>query len=293
MKIPPSLSSHYPFTGNSFKVKDGYNLHYLDEGKDLGIPTLFLHGNPTWSFFYRRLILSLREHGRCIVPDHIGCGLSDKPSFPDFAYDLRCHGDNIRDLVNHLGIDRFRLVLHDWGGAIGLSAFRNEPERIDKLVVMNTAAFPSDDVPKRISICRFPVFGSLLVRGLNGFAGSATFMAVRNPMKPEIKHAFLYPYDNWDNRVAVWRFVKDIPKEKNHPSRNLLQETADSLGHYKNTPVLACWGMRDFCFHGGFLKEWRQFMPHLIAHEFENSGHYLLEDDYEGCRSKIEPFLFG
>ena len=104
------------------------------------------------------------------------------------------------------------------------------------------------DVPKRISICRIPVFGSLLVRGLNGFAGPATFMAVRNPMKPEIKHAFLYPYDNWDNRVAVWRFVKDIPKEKNHPSRNLLQETADSLGHYKDTPVLACWGMRDFCF---------------------------------------------
>lgn len=293
MKTHRSLSAHYPFTGNLFEVKDGYNLHYLDEGKDLGIPTLFLHGNPTWSFLYRRLILSLREHGRCIAPDHIGCGLSDKPSFPDFAYDLRSHGNNIRDLVNHLGIDRFSLVLHDWGGAIGLSAFRNEPERVHKLVVMNTAAFPSDDVPKRISICRIPIIGSLLVRGLNGFAGPATFMAVKKPMKPEIKSAFLHPYDNWRNRVAVWRFVKDIPKEKNHPTRSLLQETADSLVHYKDTPVLACWGMRDFCFHGGFLKEWRHFMPHLVAQEFENSGHYLLEDDYDGCRSKIEPFLFG
>ncbi len=274
-------------------MKGGHELHYLDEGEKKGIPTLFLHGNPTWSFFYRRLILSLREHGRCIAPDHIGCGLSDKPSFPDFPYDLENHGRNIRDLVNHLGIDRFHLVLHDWGGAIGLSAFRNEPERIEKIVVMNTAAFPSMDVPKRISVCRLPVFGSLLVRGLNGFARPATFMAVTKPLKSEIKHAFLYPYNNWKNRVAVWRFVKDIPQERNHPTRNLLQETAVSLNHYKDTPVLACWGMKDFCFHGGFLEKWSEFIPHLVAHKLENSGHYLLEDDFEGCRSKIEPFLFG
>ena len=134
MKIHPSLAEQYPFEGNSFKTKSGFNLHYLDEGEGKGVPTLFLHGNPTWSFFYRRLILALREHGRCIVPYHIGCGLSDKPAYPDFQYNLESHGQNIIDLLDHLKIDRIRLVVHDWGGAIGLSAFRNQPERIEKIV---------------------------------------------------------------------------------------------------------------------------------------------------------------
>ena len=293
MKINPTLSHLYPFQGNSFKVKSGFNLHYLDEGKEQGTPTLFLHGNPTWSFFYRRLVLSLREHGRCIVPDHIGCGLSEKPSFPKFSYNLASHGQNIIDLIDHLKIDRIRLVVHDWGGAIGLSAFRDQPERIEKIVLMNTAAFPSRDIPKRILFCRLPILGSLFVRHLNGFAGPATYMAVKNSLQSEIKRGFLYPYNNWANRVAVWRFVKDIPFEKNHPTMPLLQETADSLNSYNQTPIIACWGMKDFCFHGGFLKEWQQRLPHIVAHKFTNSGHYLLEDDLEGCRSKIEPFLFG
>ena len=73
----------------------------------------------------------------------------------------------------------------------------------------------------------------------------------------------------------------------------ILRETADSLKSYNQTPILAYWGMKDFCFHEGFLKEWQKRFPHMQTHKFENSGHYLLEDNYEGCRSKIEPFLFG
>lgn len=293
MSTPSTISALYPFKGKSHKLSSGFDIHYLDEGKDVGVPTIFLHGNPTWSFFYRRLILSLREHGRCIAPDHIGCGFSEKPSFPDFPYDLKSHGDNLFELLDHLKIKKVRLVVHDWGGAIGLSAFRNHTDRIEKIVIMNTAAFVSRNVPKRILLCRLPIIGSILVRGLNGFAGPATFMAVRNPMSNEIKNGFLHPYNNWANRVAVWRFVKDIPYEPNHPTSSLLKETENSLQNYKNTPILACWGMKDFCFHGGFLKSWQQKLPHIIAHKFEESGHYLLEDNFEGCRSKIEPFLFG
>lgn len=227
------------------------------------------------------------------MPDHIGCGLSDKPAYPDFQYNLESHGQNIIDLLDHLKIDRIRLVVHDWGGAIGLSAFRNQPERIEKIVLMNTAAFPSRDVPLRILLCRLPILGALLVRGLNGFAAPATVMAVKETLPRPVKRGFLYPYHNWENRVAVWRFVKDIPYEKNHPTLPLLKETSDSLASYNKTPVLACWGMKDFCFHPGFLKEWEKRLPHIKSHEFPNSGHYLLEDDFEGCRSKIEPFLFG
>jgi haloalkane dehalogenase len=265
----------------------------MDEGEGTGNPVIFLHGNPTWSFMYRKLVTRLNEHGRCIAPDHLGCGLSDKPDSKDFNYDLNSHSRNILDLINHLKIDRFSLVVHDWGGAIGLSAFRNQTERIEKLVIMNTAAFPSRDVPKRILLCRFPILGSFLVRGLNGFAGPATFMAVRKPLNSDIKKGFLHPYNNWRNRIAVWKFVKDIPFEKNHHSLSLLKETETSLKKYEKTPILACWGMKDFCFHGGFLDEWIKKLPHIKPHRFEEAGHYLLEDKFEDCRSKIEPFLFG
>ena len=293
MSLPPTFKTHYPFKSHFFKTASGHKLHYIDEGEGNGNPTIFLHGNPTWSFLYRKLISRLNEHGRCIAPDHLGCGLSDKPNAKDFKYDLNSHSQNILDLINHLKIDRFNLVVHDWGGAIGLSAFRSLSERIEKLVIMNTAAFPSRDVPKRILLCRLPILGSFLVRGLNGFAGPATFMAVRNSLDSDIKKGFLYPYNNWQNRIAVWKFVKDIPFEKNHPSLNLLKETENSLKKYEKTPILACWGMKDFCFHGGFLDEWIKKLPHITSHRFEDAGHYLLEDKFEDCRSKIEPFLFG
>ena len=97
--------------------------------------------------------------------------------FPEYGYDLRGHSENIVDLLDHLEIERIKLVVHDWGGAIGLTAFRNSQERIEKIVLLNTAAFPSRMVPKRILLCRLPILGSLLVRGLNGFAWPATRMA--------------------------------------------------------------------------------------------------------------------
>ncbi len=214
-------------------------MHYLDEGSGNEPPILFLHGNPTWSFFYRRLILSLRENSRCIAPDHIGCGLSEKPGFPEFEYDLRSHSENLLSLLEKLKVDRVRLVVHDWGGAIGLTAFRNLAERVDKIVLLNTAAFPSRDVALRILLCRLPLLGSFLVRGLNGFAGPATHMAVAKPLSRETKTGYLLPYDNWTNRVAVWRFVRDIPFEKSHPTLPLLKETAQGLEQFRQTPAIA------------------------------------------------------
>lgn len=293
MKTHPAIEKEYPFKSHFFKTRSGYKMHFLDEGNDGGPTVVFLHGNPTWSFFYRGLIKRFRENGRCIAPDHIGCGLSDKPRFPDFNYDLKSHGENILDLINHLEIKKVSLVLHDWGGAIGLSALKDHSERIEKIVIMNTAAFTSRDVPKRILLCRLPVIGSFIVRALNGFAGLAVYMAVKNSLLANIKKGFLFPYNNWKNRVAVWRFVKDIPYEKSHPSFSLLKQTEHSLANYRETPILACWGMKDFCFHGGYLKEWQERLPHIITHELNQAGHYLLEDNLEECRSKIEPFLFS
>lgn len=291
MSLPKSIQGEYPFQQNLYKLNNGFRLNYIDHGKKDNFPTIFLHGNPTWSFFYRKLILSLEDNFRCVAPDHLGCGLSDKPTAHEFEYDLEGHSNNVKELVNSLGFKKFNLVVHDWGGAIGLSAFRDEFERINKLVLLNTAAFLSHDVPKRIRFCRIPVIGELFVRLFNGFARPATWMATKKGISKVIRSGFLYPYKDWKSRVAVWKFVRDIPLEENHPTKKFLMKTEGLLNQLSNTPVLACWGMRDFCFHSGFLNEWNKRLPHIESYSLRDAGHYLLEDDFESCSEKITSFL--
>ena len=291
MPLPEPIRREYPFKLNRFTLNSGFQIQYIDYGDREKLPTVFLHGNPTWSFFYRKLILSLGDKFRCVAPDHLGCGLSDKPTAHEFEYDLEAHSKNIREFVDSLGFKKFNLVVHDWGGAIGLSAFREEFGRINKLVLLNTAAFLSDDVPKRIRFCRIPVIGEFFVRLLNGFAWPATWMATKKGISKVIKSGFLYPYKDWKSRVAVWKFVRDIPLEENHPTKKFLKQTEELLDQLSNTPVLACWGMRDFCFHSGFLQEWKKRLPHLEPYPLNDAGHYLLEDDFENCRGKITSFL--
>ncbi|MBL63341.1 MAG: alpha/beta hydrolase [Opitutae bacterium] len=291
MKLPPEVSAEYPFKGRFVETASGARLHYLDEGKGEGTPVLMLHGNPSWSFLYRNLVLALREDNRCLVPDHLGCGLSDKPAYPGFSYDLASHVENLRDLLEGLGVEKVRLVVHDWGGAIGFGAFRDQPERVESIVILNTAAFPSSRCPFRIRICRYPFLGALLVRGFNGFAGPAARMAVHRPLTQAVRQGFLLPYDSWANRVAVWRFVRDIPLTSNHPSMPLLKETGESLSKYTQTPALACWGGRDFCFNEVFLREWQARLPQLETNLYEDAGHYVLEDAGEKAIRAIQAFL--
>ena len=291
MSLPEPIRREYPFKLNRFTLNSGFQIQYIDYGDREKLPTVFLHGNPTWSFFYRKLILSLGDKFRCVAPDHLGCGLSDKPTAHEFEYDLEAHSKNIREFVDSLGFKKFNLVVHDWGGAIGLSAFREEFGRINKLVLLNTAAFLSDDVPKRIRFCRIPVIGEFFVRLFNGFAWPATWMATKKGISKVIKSGFLYPYKDWKSRVAVWKFVRDIPLEENHPTKKFLKQTEELLDQLSNTPILACWGMRDFCFHSGFLQEWKKRLPHLEPYPLNDAGHYLLEDDFENCREKITSFL--
>tara|TARA_B100001094_G_C18189160_1_gene805974 strand:+ start:1026 stop:1910 length:885 start_codon:yes stop_codon:yes gene_type:complete len=291
LKLPADIQQEYPFRGKFLEIAGGWRLHFLDEGEGARPPILMLHGNPTWSFFYRKLILALREEDRCIAPDHLGCGLSDKPPHDSFSYDLSAHIGNLRTLLDRLGIDKVRLVVHDWGGAIGLGAFRNAPERVERLVILNTAAFLSPRVPKRILFCRLPIVGAFLVRGLNAFAGSAARMAVVKPLPAAVRKGFLYPYDSWSNRVAVWRFVRDIPHEANHPTRLLVADIEEKLTRFENTPKLACWGLRDFCFSEHFLDQWRRRFSGLPVQTLPNAGHYLLEDASDECIPRIVNFL--
>ena len=271
--LPESLHKLYPFE-NHFYKQDHHKQHYIDEGK--GETIIMVHGNPTWSFYYRNLVLHLRNHYRCIVPDHIGCGLSDKPS--NYPYQLETHINNLENLVTHLGIKRFHLIVHDWGGPIGLGiAFKN-PQRLMKLVILNTAAFLSSEIPLRLQLCRAPLLGTIMVRGLNLFSRLATRIAVQKKIPPEVKSAYLFPYNNWENRIAVLRFIEDIPLHPSHSTYRVLQKIETTLSKIQNNPALICWGGKDFVFTEHFFNRWKTYLPHAQTHHFPDAGHYILED---------------
>lgn len=262
-------------------------MHYLDEGT--GGAVVCVHGNPTWSFFYRGLVKGLRDNHRVLVPDHMGCGLSDKPQ--SYPYCLRQHIDNLESLLESTRPGPFDLVVHDWGGAIGLGLAGRRPEWIRRIVILNTAAFPFATIPFRIALCRTPGVGEWMLRGLNAFVRAATYMTTVKPLAEEVKEGFTLPYDSWKNRIAIARFVQDIPMRPSHPSYATLQEVEKGLERLAEKPVEIHWGMQDWCFHEGILREWPRRLPQAKVHRYEKAGHYLLEDAGDRIIPSIRSFL--
>jgi len=278
----------YPFESH-YIVIDNYRLHYLDEGE--GPVITMLHGNPTWSFYFRYLVTHLAKKFRVIVPDHIGCGYSDKPQ--KYHYTLTNHINNLCSLLTSLDITSTSLVVHDWGGAIGMGYATRFPECIEKIVLLNTAAFRSHRMPLRIRLCRIPIIGEFIVRGLNGFAWPATFMAVEKPLAKDISRSYIQPYNNWSNRIAIHRFVQDIPLTPQHQSYQVLKTIEDKLELLKKMriPMLIVWGGKDFCFNDHFYHEWKIRFPDAQSVYLEDAGHYILEDGHGRVEPIIEAFF--
>lgn len=279
----------YPFDSR-YATVDDLSYHYVDEGS--GSPVVMVHGNPTWSFHFRDLIGELRASHRVIAPDHIGCGLSDKPR--DYNYRLQTHIDNLEHLlVNHLDLKDINLVMHDWGGAIGTGFAVRHPQRVSRLVVMNTAAFLLPICPWRIRLCRFPVLGPLAVLKFNAFARAALTMATRHPDRfpAEVRAGYLAPYDCPRNRIAILRFVQDIPLRSSHPTWKTMGAIEKNLCKLSDRPMLICWGEQDFCFTGDFRRVWQKYFPAADVHTFDDAGHYVLEDAGEHIIPLIQNHL--
>jgi haloalkane dehalogenase len=283
----------YPFRSQFFD-RDGLKLHYLDEGT--GTPVVMVHGNPTWSFYYRKLVAALRGSHRVIVPDHIGCGLSDKPDDRRYRYTLASRVDDLERLLESLGIDGdVTLVLHDWGGMIGMGYACRHPDSIARLVVLNTAAFRiprGKRLPWQLRVFRFPWLGEFFVRGRGLFHRAATrYCCTRRPMSRAVKQALIAPYDSWQNRIAIHRFVQDIPLSPRDPSYALTAQVDDSLGQFRDRPMLICWGAQDFVFDDDFLQEWIRRFPDAQVHRFADAGHYVLEDAGDEIVALVKDFL--
>jgi len=251
-------------------------MHFLDEGPPEAPVLLCLHGNPTWSFYWRAIIKAFSPRFRVIVPDHIGCGLSDKPQA--WPYRLEGHIENLTRLVEHLDLNEVNLLLHDWGGAIGMGLATQQPKRFRAFLLSNTAAFLSKRIPASIASVKLPLFGALSVRGLNAFARAATFRAVSKPLSPVAKAGLLWPYHSWRSRIATLRFVEDIPLSPKHPSHDTLAKIDAGLVKLREKRMIFCWGEDDFCFTLHFLEEWRRRFPQAEVHSWPGVGHYVMED---------------
>lgn len=265
-------------------------MSFLDEGPRRDEAVLMLHGNPTWSFYFRHLVRALVPTQRCVAPDHIGMGLSEKPQ--NYSYRLEIRIADIEALVATLKLKRVHLVVHDWGGAIGFGFATRHPEMVGQIVVLNTAAFRSTQIPASIALCKTRFPGTLLVRGMNGFAAPATRMAMnRRKLTTEEKRGFLLPYASWANRVAVDAFVKDIPLSANHPSYPTLAAIEERLPLLNQHAMLIVWGGADFCFNDSFYRRWLEFFPNADAYHLAGAGHYVLEDARDETIELIRDFL--
>jgi haloalkane dehalogenase len=288
-----ALHKEYPFTGKTLDL-DGLVYHYLDEGH--GAPVVMVHGNPSWSFYYRNLVLALKDRYRCIVPDHMGCGFSAKPGDDRYDYTLPRRVDDLERLLDHLGItEQITLVVHDWGGMIGMAYASRHPERISRLVILNTGAFPlptAKPFPLGLRICRDTWLGTLLVRGFNAFSrGAALVGCKRNPMTAALRALYQLPYDSWANRIATLRFVQDIPLKPGDRTYELITSVAAGLERFTNLPMQIHWGLLDFVFDHHFLAEWERRFPHAEVHRYADCGHYILEDAKDEVVPLISKFL--
>lgn len=287
--LPPAVASEYRFDARWLELDAG-RLHYLDEGPPAAEPVLFLHGNPTWSFLWRHLVLALRGTHRCVAPDHLGCGLSSKPA--GWRYDLAGHAENALKLVEALDLRGITLVAHDWGGAIGMALVRRTPERFARLMVMNTAAFPGR-MPLRIAVCRTPALGPLLVERMNAFAGLLPRFGLAQParLSAAAREGYAFPYRSPRDRRAIRRFVEDIPTSPDHPSWSELEAASRAIEHFTDRPASIVWGERDWCFTPRFRAVWQRRLPRAAVLPIAHAGHLVTEEAPREVESALRALL--
>lgn len=279
---------------SSFLNINGHKLHYLDEGK--GRPVLMVHGNPTWSFYFRRLVKDLSKQYRTIVPDHIGCGFSDKPDSDHYDYTLESRVKDLEYLIKSLDLkEKITLIVHDWGGMIGSAFALRHMEKIEKIIITNTSGFflpKGKKFPLRLWLIKYlKPFAVPGVLGFNIFSKAALFMAAETKLARDVKTGLTAPYNSWKNRIATLKFVEDIPLSEKDKAYKLVKSVDDNLLNLATVPMMILWGKKDFVFDISFLNEWKRRFPNALVHLFDDAGHYLFEDKPHETSVLIQKFM--
>jgi haloalkane dehalogenase len=276
----------YPFRSRWLELPEG-KLHYIDEGE--GEPLLFVHGTPTWSFEYRHLVRALRRGHRCIAADHLGFGLSDRPA--NAAYTPEAHAERLRAFVDKLGLQRFTLVVHDFGGPIALPLVLDDPGRVARLVVLNSWMWSFADDPEMTKRARMVsgALGRFLYRRLNAslrMIGPSAY-GDRRKLTKAIHAQYLAPFPDADERERVlWALARALTGSEAFYDR-LWQRRRQLAG----VPTLIVWGLKDTAFRPHLLERWRRALPHASVVELAGAGHWPHEEEPDAVIAALEPFL--
>lgn len=287
----------WPFEPKYFHTSDG-RLHYVDEGPRDGRPIVMVHGNPTWGYLYRNFIPPLVAAGyRCIVPDHLGFGRSDKPDQPEL-YQIPKHAKRLEALLESLDLRDVTLVPQDWGGPIGFYWAGRHPERIRSLCVMNTIAHrPPRKVPLPLPLHLFrtPGIGEVMVKGLHAFVRIFLFNAGvthTERLTDDVKAAYLAPHPNWSSRTSILVFPREIPAGPEGRVSDYLGEVEAGLTNLKDRPTMIAWAMKDIAFTPDILDDlWLKSFPNARVMRIPDAGHYLQEDAHERIVPELLDFL--
>lgn len=257
---------------------------------DRAEPTiLFVHGTPTNSYEYRHLIAALSATHRCIAPDHLGFGKSDRPH--DFAYTPEAHAEVLREFVDRLQLDRFTLVVHDFGGPIGLPLALADNSRVERVVIMNTWAWPLNDDPSMARAARF--IAGAVGRWLYRYANASLRLIMpsaygdRRKLTREIHRQYLEVFRDREARVLVLHALARALLG----SRDHYQSLLDRIDALRRIPVLIVWGMKDSAFRPYQLARWQSLLPHATVERIEGAGHWPHEEEPARVIEAIEQFL--
>jgi len=276
----------YPFESHYCNV-GGYKMHYVDEGQ--GPLVILVHGNPTWSFYYREVIKKLRTQFRVIAPDHIGCGLSEHPYGRHFkAADRVTH---LQNLVDSLGLKSFSLIMHDWGGSIGTTLAVRNLERIDRLIYLNTTLTETESLPWFIKISSKPFIGKFLTKTTKTFLRLTTNVGAATKLPKRVKKGYFFPYRTAKDRSFVWDFVHDIPFNMDHPTYSGMMEISRGVPELSKKPIQIIWGLKDPCFHQEILTQLMRLFPAARVLEIPTASHLVVEDATDLVNETIENFL--
>jgi haloalkane dehalogenase len=276
---------------------DGVRLHYVDEGPSDGESVVMLHGNPTWSYVYRRFIDSLAQAGyRSIAYDQMGFGRSDKPNRAA-EYSLERHARQFSDLMDELGLDRTTLVVHECGGPIALSWAVEHSDRVHRLVILNSFTGripPGFDEPLGFRVNAAPGIGELAVKGVHLFVRGGVLRAYvtrRERLGPEERAAYLAPHPSWDSRAGILAYHRLIPWTDEHPAAEVGRKVEAGLEELSRLPALIVWAGHDPGFPVSVLARWRLLLPAAEVEELPDSGHLVQEDAHERVLPLLLDFL--
>jgi haloalkane dehalogenase len=282
--IPPFTpdSRLFPFQSRWYESRVG-PVHYIDEG--VGEPILFLHGNPTWSFLYRGIIIRLKKKYRCIAIDLPGFGLSVRP--PTYDYTPAEHAGIVRDFVRHLDLKNLTIMGQDWGGPIGLRVAADEVTRLRSLVMGNTWFWPLDSIQGKAFayVMSMAPMQSQIV-GKNFFVEKIMPMGVKHPLPDEVMDHYREALPTPASRMGAAEF----PVQLMRSSRWLRELERDVEDRLTNVPMLLTWGIHDLMFSRPFMERFRETFRSVVVQRLD-AKHYIQEDSPKEIAAAIDMFL--